>query len=135
MSVALQRYMPGRTAVKIAEGIEAAIRDDAVRPGELLPTVRELASELGVSPTTVSSAYRRLRHRGLVIAKGRQGTRVSLRPPLAPLAHVPLPRGARDLATGNPDPDLLPDLRDALQSLETRPRLYAGSAEWPALVH
>lgn len=44
--------------------------------------MRALASALCVSPATVSSAYRTLGTRGLVIADGRRGTRVAPRPPI-----------------------------------------------------
>ena len=109
-AMSLQKYLRGRSAANLAEGIEAAVRDGALRPGALLPTVRALASELGVSPTTVASAYRGLQRRGLLVAEGRRGTRVSLAPPL-PLPSSPSrTAGVRDLASGNPDPALLPRL-------------------------
>lgn len=110
----------GTTAVQIAASAEAAIRDGDLRPGEQLPTIRALAVELRVSPMTVASAYRGLRRRGLLTAAGRRGTRVSGRPPL-PVSTAPLvPPGARDLATGNPDPKLLPALAPALVGVHAR---------------
>ena len=82
MSVALQKYLSGSRAVEIADGIERAIREGALAPAAPLPTVRALAAELGASPSTVSAAYRTLRARGLVVAEGRRGTRVSFAPPV-----------------------------------------------------
>jgi DNA-binding transcriptional MocR family regulator len=112
----------GRTAREIATSVEARIRDGELRPGERLPTIRELAAAAGVSPMTVTTAYRELRRRGLVTAAGRHGTRVSEQPPL-PVSTVPLvPRGSRDLATGNPDPELLPSLARALARFDSQPR-------------
>jgi DNA-binding transcriptional regulator YhcF (GntR family) len=46
-------------------------------PGERLPTVRTLATTLGVAANTVARAYRELEHRGLVITRGRLGTVVA----------------------------------------------------------
>lgn len=114
----------GRTARGIASSIEAEIRDGELAPGAQLPPIRHLATELGVSPMTVGTAYRELRRRGLLTAAGRRGTRVSDGPPL-PVSSLPLvPAGARDLTTGNPDPELLPPLAPALARLDTRPRAH-----------
>lgn len=136
--MALQKYFRGRSAADLAEGIEAAVREGALAPGTQLPTVRALAGELKLSPTTVASAYRGLQRRGILVADGRRGTRVSLAPPL-PVAPAARPAHARDLASGNPDPALLPRFGPALARLARRigePRLYdapAHSAELLAL--
>jgi DNA-binding transcriptional MocR family regulator len=124
----------GATASQIAASVEAEIRDGELAPGARLPTIRSLASELGVSPMTVASAYRELRQRGLLLAAGRRGTRVADRPPLPVRAGIVVPPGARDLASGNPDPDLLPPLADALRRIDTEPRLYFEKGKLPALV-
>src|SRR5919197_6069418 len=114
----------GRTAREIATTIEVRIRDGELRPGTRLPTIRNLASEAGLSPMTVATAYRELRRRGLVSSAGRRGTRVSEQPPL-PVSAAPLvPPGSRDLATGNPDSELLPSLEGALSHLEPRARVH-----------
>src|SRR5919109_2746250 len=104
----------GRTTRGIAASVEEHIREGNLRPGMRLPTIRSLAGDLGVSPMTVASAYRELRRRGLVTSAGRRGTHVSEQPPL-PVSYAPVvPPGTRDLATGNPDPELLPSLAPAL---------------------
>jgi DNA-binding transcriptional MocR family regulator len=114
----------GRTARELSSSIEARIRDGDLLPGAQLPTIRALAGEVGVSPMTVGTAYRELRRRGLVSAAGRRGTSVSAQPPL-PVSSAPLvPPGTRDLATGNPDPELLPDLSAALTRFDPRPRAH-----------
>src|SRR5205823_3832679 len=79
---------------------------------------------LGVSPTTVAAAYRDLQVRGLVVAAGRRGTRISPNPPLTHRVPPVVPPGARDLMDGNPDPALLPDLHAALAALRPGHRLY-----------
>ncbi len=114
----------GRTAAAIAGDVERAIRGGGLAAGAPLPTVRELAAELGVSPATVASAYRTLRARGLVVTAGRRGTTVSPRPPLATAPLALAPRGARDLASGNPDPELLPDIAPFLAAAAPGPILY-----------
>lgn len=110
----------------IAAKIEAAIADGNLAPAERLPTVRELASELAVSPATVAAAYRTLKQRGLVSANGRRGTVIAPQPPLRVRGARPLPANTRDLASGNPDPALLPPLGPALARLDPGHKLYGG---------
>jgi DNA-binding transcriptional MocR family regulator len=106
-----------------------------LRPGEALPAVRSLAAELGVSPTTVAAAFKSLRSRGLVVTRARSGAQVSWRPPLGgPLLGASVPDGARDLASGNPDPDLLPDLTPVLRKIEPPRQLYGGDSTDPQLL-
>src|SRR2546423_12614444 len=124
----------GRTAREIATSVEARIREGELRPGERLPTIRDLAAAAGVSPMTVTTAYRELRRRGLVSAAGRHGTRVSEQPPL-PVSTAPLvPPGSRDLATGNPNPELLPSLAPALAHFASRPRAHPFVSKLDRLV-
>jgi DNA-binding transcriptional MocR family regulator len=129
-----QTRISGATASEIAASVEAAIRNGLLVPGAQLPPIRALASERGVSPMTVASAYRELRRRGLLVAAGRRGTRVADRPPLPVRTGVFVPPGSRDLATGNPDPELLPPLADALGRIGFEPRLYFEEGKLPALV-
>ena len=53
-----------------------AIRDGHLVPGEKLPPVRQLATDLGVAPNTVAKAYRQLEEEGHVETRGRGGTLV-----------------------------------------------------------
>lgn len=102
-------------------------------PGTPLPAVRSLAVELSVSPTTVSAAFAKLRSRGLVVSRSRSRTHVSWHPPLAgPLVPV-VPPGTRDLASGNPDPDLLPDLAPVPARIDPPRRLYGEDPVDPRL--
>lgn len=89
----------------------------ALQPGDRLPSVRDLAADLALAPGTVAAAYRSLAARGIVAGRGRQGTCVTAGPPLAARASAPIPAGVRDLASGIPDPALLPPLGPALRRL------------------
>jgi DNA-binding transcriptional MocR family regulator len=123
------RYWHGATGTEaIARAVERAVAEHAVAPGERLPTVRQLATRLGVSPTTVAAAYRRLAQRGIVTGHGRQGTRVSAGPALPARPPPTVPAGAVDLVHGNPDPRLLPDLRAVLRRLDVAPVGYGDTA-------
>jgi DNA-binding transcriptional MocR family regulator len=124
----------GTHALEIAGNVESAVHAGRLKPGEPLPTVRELAAKLHVSPTTVAAAYKLLQARGLVSGLGRNGTHVMSRPPTPAVSSRPrVPEGVADLATGNPDPELLPPLDHALRSLDHTPRMYDGPALLPAL--
>ena len=118
----------------IAAKIEEAIVRGQLSPGARLPTVRELAAEIEVSPATVAAAYRVLNERGLITANRRRGTVVAPQPPLRVRGARAVPAGVRDLATGNPDPRQLPPLGPALASLDTAHKLYGGPAKLARLV-
>jgi len=124
----------GQRAGEISASVEAAVRSGALPPGHRLPPVRALAGRLAVSPTTVASAYRGLRLRGIVTAAGRRGTRVAERPPIAAAIRIPDPPGARRLWEGNPDPDLLPDLGPVLARIGGSRRLYGEASNRPELL-
>lgn len=60
--------------------LAAGIRTGALVAGERLPTVRRLASDLGLAVNTVARSYRELEAEGLVETRGRNGTVVSWSP-------------------------------------------------------
>jgi DNA-binding transcriptional MocR family regulator len=133
---ALRQYLIGGNGARgIASGIEAAIDAGALRPGDPLPAVRRLATDLGVSPATVAAALADLRARGLVVTRERSRSHVGWRPPVAGAwLGAPLPAGVRDLAGGNPDPELLPDRVPFLRRLEPGRRLYGEDHDDQALL-
>ncbi|NGO69416.1 aminotransferase class I/II-fold pyridoxal phosphate-dependent enzyme [Streptomyces boncukensis] len=129
----------GSRAAEIAASVERGVGEGTLPPGHVLPPVRELAGELGVNPNTVAAAYRTLRERGVIETAGRRGSRVRSRPASTPRESLGLeaPADARDLATGNPDPALLPPLGAALaaaaERVGRRPVLYGAPAVEPGL--
>ena len=48
-----------------------------LRPGDVLPSVRQLAADLGINPNTVKQAYRELEREGLVLVRRGHGTFVT----------------------------------------------------------
>lgn len=52
--------------VQLRERVLAQILDGAIRPGEALPSVRQVAAELALNPLTVSKAYQALTDDGIV---------------------------------------------------------------------
>jgi DNA-binding transcriptional MocR family regulator len=130
------QYLPsGRSASEIAADVETAVRDGRLLPGQTLPAVRLLATELGLSPTTVASAYRDLRLKGIARGYRRAGTRITGSPPTAPRPPLTVPAGARNLLSGSPDPRLLPALPELRPKAgaAVSPRLYGDSPVAPRL--
>ena len=61
--------------------IKHAIASGAMKEGDQLPTVRELAAKLVINPNTVSRAYRELEREGLVETTAGRGSFVKISPP------------------------------------------------------
>jgi len=122
----------GRSASEIADSLRARIERGDLQPGDLLPPVRVLADELGVNRNTVVAAYRQLTQAGVIVTRGRGGTRVA---DPSPVAQEGFAAGSvlRDVGTGNPDPELIPDLSGALAAMAGRPVLYGEPVIDPGL--
>ncbi|EWT04784.1 GntR family transcriptional regulator [Intrasporangium chromatireducens Q5-1] len=136
-----------------ASGISATVAR-LVRSGELapqtrLPTVRALATRLGVSPATVSTAWTSLRKQRVVDGGGRRGiwVREGLSVPRPAryenISHL-WPGRTLNLSRAVPDPALLPDIRTALSHVSEDRNLHsyevvaisdplreAAAATWP----
>jgi DNA-binding transcriptional MocR family regulator len=110
------------TSRSLADAVSAAIRDEALREGDVLPPIRTVAEFLKLSPTTVSAAWALLARAGAIHTDGRRGTKIARSGGAAPSRYRrALPSRTSfelDLATGIPDPALLPDLGPALRSLQ-----------------
>ena len=53
--------------LQIADQIRERILDGDWKAGERVPSIRELAVELGVNPNTVTKSYQRLMDRGIIL--------------------------------------------------------------------
>jgi len=119
----MTEQITGGSAADIADSVRALQERGALRPGDALPPVRALADRLGVNRNTVVAAYRQLTHAGIVVTRGRGGTRMAGLSPVAQEGYA-ADSVLRDVGTGNPDPDLIPDLTRALAQVAGRPVLY-----------
>ncbi|MGP9612671.1 MULTISPECIES: aminotransferase class I/II-fold pyridoxal phosphate-dependent enzyme [unclassified Brachybacterium] len=122
----------GGTAAEIADSVRALVDRGDLAPGQSLPPVRALAEQLGINRNTAVAAYRTLARSGVVVSLGRAGTRVSQRQAVAQEGFAPA-GSLRDVATGNPDPRLIPDLGPALTAAAGRPVLYGEPVIDPEL--
>src|SRR5690349_16221356 len=60
--------------VQVIERVKHAIETGAMRAGEQLPSVRQMAQELVINPNTVARAYRELEHEGIIEVRHGSGT-------------------------------------------------------------
>jgi DNA-binding transcriptional MocR family regulator len=129
VNVPIRYQIKGEGSNAIAASIEREIREGRLAPGARLPTVRALARQLHRSLGTVASAYRMLQTRGVIVSDGRRGTIVRPAPPVfRSIGVLDVPAGVTNLADGNPDPHLLPQLTSALRSVPKEPVLYGAPA-------
>jgi len=107
---------------QIADGLRSALLNSALRPGDALPPVRQLATDLGVHFNTVAEAYRTLAAEGWLDLRRGRGAIVIPRdtpPEPAPEERQRLIRGLRDLvnklrAAGLPAEEIAVEMHRAL---------------------
>jgi DNA-binding transcriptional regulator YhcF (GntR family) len=62
---------------QVREQIRAQVTTGELAPGTKLPTVRQLAGDLGIATNTVARAYRELEGLGVIETRGRAGSVVT----------------------------------------------------------
>ncbi|WP_456697117.1 aminotransferase class I/II-fold pyridoxal phosphate-dependent enzyme [Aeromicrobium sp. P5_D10] len=125
----------GKTAADIAGSIRTLVDSGALAAGAGLPPSRELAVRLGVNRNTVVSAYRQLSVAGVAVTNRGGGTTIAPTTRVTEEGFSP-DTALRDISSGNPDRDLLPDPARVRLSPARPPVLYGEStidpdlAEW-----
>src|ERR1700749_3900758 len=109
MTVRTQYQPEGSTSLDLANHVEAAMGNGTIEAGFRLPPIRDVAAATGTSPATVAAAYKRLRERGLVVTRCRQGTSRARTPRLQLGRSAAVPEGKDNLRNGNPSPESLHD--------------------------
>ena len=97
----------GRPAYRqLAEQLRHAIRQGVFQAGDPLPSTRLLSAETSINRNTLVAAFAELRAEGLLIAHGRNGTRVSpaYRPELRPGPKPASLRVVSPITAGRPKP-------------------------------
>jgi DNA-binding transcriptional MocR family regulator len=137
---ALEERLGQPTARGLANAVSQAMRDGVLPAGSKLPPIRVVATELGLSPTTVSAGWALLARSGTIHTDGRRGTTVADTnaggSPRYRRALEGRTNFALDLSTGVPDAKLLPNLTRALRTLTTAaaPGSYLDEPVLPELV-
>ena len=62
---------------QIMDGVRYSVAGGTLATGDRLPSVRDLATSLGVNPTTIQKAYGELEHLGVIETRRGQGTFVA----------------------------------------------------------
>jgi GntR family transcriptional regulator len=70
----LDRTSGVATYLQLVHQVRQALRLGLLRPGDQLPTAKEVVAQLGINPNTVLKAYRELERDGLVAPRPGQGT-------------------------------------------------------------
>ena len=117
--------LDGRTGVttylQLVHQVRRALRLGHLRPGDQLPTVREVVAKLAINPNTVLKAYRDLEREGLVSSRPGAGTFVRENLQIGPRAGQAALRSSlsrwilRAQDAGLDDGDLRALFEDALQ--------------------
>jgi GntR family transcriptional regulator len=81
LAASLDPGSPVPIAHQIVEQIWMEVVDGSLESGERMPTVRQLAIRIGVSPRTVKWAYEELERLGVVSSQPGEGRYVGLAPP------------------------------------------------------
>ena len=121
MLSAIEERMAEPTARGLAAAVGRAVSEGVILAGEKLPPIRTVATQLGLSPTTVSAAWSLLSRAGTLQTDGRRGTVVTARQAGPSRYRTALGGGDLfdlDLSRGTPDPALLPDVTAALRRIE-----------------
>ncbi len=105
---------------QLRQQITALVLAGSVAPGDRLPSIRQLANDLGIAGGTVARAYRELESDGVVTTHGRHGTVIAGLPAQAgpPPALIEAARSYADRAshTGATLDDALTAVRVAFAS-------------------
>jgi GntR family transcriptional regulator len=85
----IEFHLDGRSGVpaylQLVQQVRQAVRLGILRPGDQLPTVKEVVAQLTINPNTVLHAYRQLDLEGVVEGRRGVGTFVASDSDLAPL--------------------------------------------------
>jgi DNA-binding GntR family transcriptional regulator len=105
--------------LQVAADLKRRVTEGELRPGDRLPTIKELTERYGVSPATVQAALRLLREDGVTHSWQGRGTYVSEPSTARPGSQdEAVPSAAEIMSALDGIQDELRDLRDRVARLE-----------------
>ncbi|MGA8119834.1 PLP-dependent aminotransferase family protein [Rouxiella badensis] len=105
---------------QIYHRVRASINQELLKPGDRLPSARQLAKELGLARGTIESAYALLSAEGYIQSQGQAGTRIAANVQPQP-ENKTQPQRAPTKAFGMHTPAILP-LQMGLPAMDAFPR-------------
>jgi GntR family transcriptional regulator len=79
LTVTIDRSLENPVYEQVADQVRQLIASGALGPGMGIPSVRELAGDLGVNLNTIARAYRLLEGEGFLMIRNRAGVTVAAR--------------------------------------------------------
>ena len=74
MEISIVTSSPEPVYEQIVRQVQQGVAGGLLRPGDPLPTVRQLAGDLQINRNTVARAYKLLEDQGVILTAGRRGT-------------------------------------------------------------
>jgi GntR family transcriptional regulator len=74
MDIVINLDSPVAVFTQLIDQIKSAVKSDALRPGDPLPSIRQLANDLNLNNKTVAKAYRLLERDAVIQTRGYRGT-------------------------------------------------------------
>lgn len=74
MEIIIEFDDPTPLFTQLVEQIKKAVKDQKIKSGDPLPSIRQLANDLEINSKTVAKAYRLLERDSVIQAKGYRGT-------------------------------------------------------------
>jgi GntR family transcriptional regulator len=74
MDISILVSSPEPVYEQIVRQVQEGVATGQLKPGDPLPTVRQLAGDLQLNRNTVARAYRQLEDQGVILTAGRKGT-------------------------------------------------------------
>ena len=74
MQISIDERLAEPVFSQLITQIREAVKSGELKPGTLLPTIRELAKELQINPNTVAKAYGLLERDAVIETRGRKGS-------------------------------------------------------------
>ena len=86
LTITIDRNLKAPVYEQVANQMRRLIASGVLRPGLVLPSVRQLGVDLGVNLNTIARAYRLLETEGFLVIRDRAGVAVAA--PAAEIEHI-----------------------------------------------